>query len=112
MAVEHRTVKKTIVGIVHCVQNVYVTTSFRATFADRQSFGVVTFICPECEAATNINLETAVVPLACQFCRVALDEKAQAALSALAQFHHEASQAEEKAGKPLFHFRRRELQGS
>jgi hypothetical protein len=76
----------------------------RVTAAEHMDLGAVTFICPECEAATSIKIETACRSLHCQSCSAPLDETAQSALSALARFHREARAAEEKAGKPLFRF--------
>jgi transcription elongation factor Elf1 len=85
-----------------------VTENCKVTAAGRKDFGSVTFVCPACEAATSVQIETASLPLNCRSCGTPLDEKAQSALSALAQFHRHARAAEEKAGKPLFRFELKE----
>lgn len=88
------------------------TAAYRVTAAQRRDVEEVTFICPECETAVSIKIETARVPMSCSSCGAPLDEKAQSALSALARFHREARAAEERAGKPLFRFDIREREGS
>ena len=79
-----------------------VTGDTKVTADKRRYFSAVTFVCPVCEAATSIQIETAEMPLSCRSCGSPVSNEAHSALSVLARFHREATTAEAKAGKSLF----------
>jgi predicted RNA-binding Zn-ribbon protein involved in translation (DUF1610 family) len=88
------------------------TAAYRVFVAERGDLDSVTFVCPECQTAVKIKIETARVPEGCASCGAGLDENSQAALAALARFHRTAHAAEEKAGKSLFRFEIRERENA
>lgn len=91
---------------------VRMTAAYRVVVADRKDIAIVSVVCDECNSAISLGVATASIPASCASCGKQYDQNTTTALAALARFHREAKTAEEKAGKPIFRFEMRDLQGS
>lgn len=80
------------------------TAAYRVVIADRGDIAKVTVVCPSCEAALSLTIETANIPENCSSCGWVLRKNVRDALAALARFHRDGKQAETEVGKGMFRF--------
>ena len=84
------------------------TAAYRVFVAERTDIAKVTVVCPKCDAALSLGIETANIPEGCASCGFTFRDTVRNALTALARFHREAKQAELDTGKAMFQFEIRE----
>ena len=75
------------------------TAAYRVFVADRADVEKVTLVCPSCEAALSLHVETANIPEQCSSCGHVFRKNARDALAALARFQREGRQAEQEDGE-------------